>query len=110
MTDKVYNEKNLSESGRLPYELWTTEKIFILVCKGKLTASLNNRFLLILTKSSINSWFKPIASGIMIIFTYNKKMVYIHLQVVHMNKMEYLRYCVCKDQNEVYTCASDFNE
>ena len=35
---------------------WTAEKIFILVCKGKCTSPHNNKFVSILTKSSIKSW------------------------------------------------------
>ena len=66
--------------------LWANEKKYILVCKGKCTSPHNNKFISILTKSSINSWFKHIVSGIMIMFK-RKKRNGKHLHCVRMKKL-----------------------
>ena len=61
MTGKMYNEQNLSESGRFLYEFVNNwENIYIIVCKGKCTSPHNNKFVSILTKSSIKSWLNKL--------------------------------------------------
>ena len=66
--------------------LWTTKKIFIIVCKSKCTSPHNNKFVSILTKSSVNRWWN-IVSSVVITFAY-KKGNGTRLHCVRMYKME----------------------